>query len=79
MRSADRAPARPTMGRVSFVTLTARTEATVDDFLEVIAARKTAHSAAAHRARGVSAQYHRRDQPDLVDVVTLLPPASRQT
>src|ERR1700730_5808104 len=42
----------------------------------MIAARETAHIAATHRARGVAAQYHRRDQPDLVDVVALLPPAN---
>src|SRR6202521_732652 len=41
----------------------------------MIAARKTAHVATAHRTRGVTAQHHRRDQPDLVDVVALLPPA----
>src|ERR1700686_4701665 len=42
----------------------------------MIAARKAAYIAATHRARGVTAQYHRRDQPDLVDVIALLPPAN---
>ena len=48
----------------------------MDDFLEMIAAGEPAHVAAAHRARDVAAEQHRRDQlADLVDVVALLPPA----
>ena len=47
----------------------------MDDFLEVIAARKPAHVLAPHRARDVAAQQHRRDESDLIDVVAFLPPA----
>src|SRR5712691_4378788 len=42
----------------------------------MITAGKTAHIAATHRARGVTAKYHRRNQPHLVDVVALLPAAN---
>src|SRR6202048_953019 len=59
-----------------FVPLSPRAETAVDDFLEMIAAGKTAHVATAHRAHGVAAQHHRRDQPHLVDVVALLPAAN---
>ena len=59
-----------------FVPFSARAEAAIDDFLEMIAAWETTHVAAAHRARGVAAQHHRRDQPHLVDVVALLPAAN---
>src|SRR5438874_10391364 len=41
----------------------------------MIAARQPADVATAHRIADVAAQQHRRDQPDLVDVVALLPPA----
>src|SRR5258706_6986920 len=57
------------------VSLSSRAKATIDDFLEVIAAWKTAHGATGHRARGVSTQDHRGNQPDLVDVIALLPAA----
>jgi hypothetical protein len=41
----------------------------------MIAAGETTHFLAAHRPRDVAAQQHRRDQTDLIDVVTLLPAA----
>src|SRR5262245_36246336 len=45
----------------------------MDHFLEMIAARQLANVAAAHGALDVSAQEHRRNLADLIDVVALLP------
>src|SRR4051794_37753085 len=41
----------------------------------MIAAGKVAHVATSHRTLDLTAQHHRRDEPDLIDVVALLPPA----
>jgi len=48
-------------------------ETAVNDFLEMIAAGKPAHITAAHRTRDITAEQHRRELADLIDVVPLLP------
>src|SRR6185312_12582008 len=57
-----------------FVPPAPRSEAAMDHFLEMIAARQRANVLAAHRFRDVAAQQHRRDESDLIDIVALLPP-----
>ncbi len=56
-----------------FVSLAARAEAAIDDFLEMIAAGEATHIATAHLISDVATQQHRGDQSDLVNVVALLP------
>src|SRR6476469_7537308 len=55
------------------VALAARAEAAVDHLLEVVAAGEVADVLAQHRARDVAAEQHRGEEPDLIDVVALLP------
>src|SRR6185436_14376652 len=51
----------------------ATAEAAMNDFFQVVAAGKLAHILAAHGTRDVTAQEHRRELADLIDVVALLP------
>ena len=55
------------------IALAPRAEAAMNDFLEMITARKSANVARAHRAVHVAAQQHRDQLPHLVHVVALLP------
>src|SRR5882672_1695727 len=55
------------------IPLAPRPEASVDHFLELVAAWETTDIATPHRTLNVTAQQHRRDQTDLVNVVALLP------
>ena len=57
------------------VAFAAHTQAAVNDLLELITAGQFANIAAADRAGDVAAQQHDRDQPDLVDIIALLPAA----
>src|SRR2546422_5858079 len=55
------------------VALAANAQAAVNDLLQVITAGQRADIAAANRAGDVTTKEHHSNQPDLVDVVALLP------
>src|SRR5256885_1576807 len=57
-----------------FVASAAAAEASVNDFFQMIAAGKAADVLTAHGTGDVTAQQHRHELADLIDVVALLPP-----